>query len=115
MELQSEFSEDIYDSGGEQSDCDRKPTSSFKEKGKKIIRDWVDKLKPDKINSSSISPSYDSDYLEDDRSSSRSENSFEGMEEEENIETIRSKIFLNDLCMDTVSYTHLTLPTKRIV
>ena len=41
LELQASESEDIYDSGGE-TDFGRKTASSLREKGKKIIKDWVD-------------------------------------------------------------------------
>ena len=47
LELQASESEDIYDSGGE-TDFGQKTASSLREKGKKIIKDWVDKLKPRK-------------------------------------------------------------------
>ena len=99
LELQASESEDIYDSGGE-TDFGQKTASSLREKGKKIIKDWVDKLKPEKMNTSSISPSEDSYFMGDDESSLRSETLFEEVEDGENIEDMKNKRFLKDLCQD---------------
>ena len=99
LEVQGSESEEIYDSGGE-NDPGQKTASSLAEKGREVIKKWVEKLKPEKSNTSSLFPSDDSYYMEDEDFSSKSETFYEEEGDGERMEKTKTKKFLEEFCQD---------------